>query len=1761
MVMNGQVGRSNWMTFGGGTLGGVSAAEWSETVTADVRAIPGCENMSVEILLPSRERAARAWRENLRLKGTIRLTDGTRTVSLDVPLPFDGVFVDASDRGRAQALTWSAWLGEEPGIRMIAPASVGRRDEEHELELRLAFPDASFASMTFAKGEGTGWKDKDRFEDSLKRMPWSSLWQGVDLPGWLGNALKPQNGEEMSAWTERIADAIRAHKEGLSRTIWAQDDLAHRVVVSFPRWLAFNLRRQLIELWTKNQDVFGKDEDGRGLVRTLEAQLVPVKMLVRKGALTFVRPQNAIELMARISGVKRYNYRRETVLSIPAEFRQNHPSFQGRICPLETPESELVGLALQLARGASVAADGHVMAAEDWRHDASPSLGWGAALVPFAQHDDGARVMLAAKNLRQAVPVKRAEHPLVETGVEDELGTRMSDLIEVGICPPCADESGKFALGRDLLVAYLPWNGWNVDDAIVVGDQVVDDMAIRERKHYAQEVDSGWFLVGGKEKGAELRKNDEVAVFQDADGKRMSIRYLDEVAARLVTPVELQAARSEVTYRISYEIEKDLPLHVGDKLMGRHANKGVVGKIVPRDEMPHLPVDERLGKMSGRAIDVLLNPHGVLSRMNPGQLLETHVGWLLHAGVHAEELRKPGKRDEGRPIGSPDERRLNVAGNVRSALERTGLDSNGCVQLVLPDGTKTENPVAVGFQHFVRLHHVPELKAQARRGNGKALYTQATGQAVHGRALGGGQRLGEMEVWALAAYDVPHVLEEMLGAKSDRTMAKAWTDFENPPPLERMSGFPRVLRDTLFALCMDMEASSRGVRFGFLTDAEAIKRRIGDGRAVTSSSGFRKVKKAHFKCKKQDCDWELDVAGGIVIGGNVNNCSLSVTDLLRNFGYEGESAIRAVDGEPDLYEWPIRTVETASEPTGTLCVRLVNYRPDKTSVAVEISPKPDDPLEHWPKNIEKLTAYRQFKAAKRSVPAQQVLADFLNPGSSRSPGDLVVTCPNHATQPLVVSGDVRLVDETPRGSVFDRTIFGAPGSEGRAVDSWGYVELPVPVAYPVGTFGMERADLAGLKSPPADLTVVPVLPLCYRMPHGDHAADAEMSTEAECLESAHELNAAYQNLVLVCKNYSGDEPAKKRIEMAVRALFGLLAKRLDKKTGLLRHEGLGRRVDRSFRLVITPDPELDWNQAGVPEGVLWELMGDQADAWWNESHPDLLAGSDSPLAPCSEHGKVVGWDYRKTDRVMGSEWTLRLHDYLEAHPKTLVLLNRQPSLHRDSFQAFHPVAMPDADGQVLRLSPLCCKGFAADFDGDEMVGHYPVSPLAQEEARRLLPENNLTVVGSGCRSVNYDRDLVSGLQLIYDNPDEFAAEIESMSLPDCCRAILADRKYSDKPGDFGDALMDHLSRVHGADGMKAISNWARLAYGACTKKGVSFGFFDLLNMSVFSAGEARKKVNGVDGESLDDFLDRAVFKRLTFSSAGERAVALLVRTGANGKKQLSHIVCSRDELDPGRLGFSLGDDDVKRHFKNLKFSLVDGMSWEEMFWSSFNARSSMCDKKLGTGKAGDLTRRLVFALWPWTIVEDDCGATEHSILACRSRHGFCRSCYGTLPNGQEAVLGTPVGLIAAQAIGERGTQVAMQSFHAGKRGIDIQDSRKLFLRGMDASKKSYLEDGLGFEAFYDKVHAGEYEKVDRRHFEILWRALLLTKGKNGEGNLQRLASQSADAWTQLLFREQRRHLFEMACESVEVPVASPFSRVLFNCFGSRVGLFGEEDAK
>ncbi|MGI5222846.1 DNA-directed RNA polymerase subunit beta [Nocardia sp. CA-290969] len=562
------------------------------------------------------------------------------------------------------------------------------------------------------------------------------------------------------------------------------------------------------------------------------------------------------------------------------------------------------------------------------------------AMIPFLEHDDANRALMGANMQRQAVPLIRSEAPVVGTGMElraavdagdvvvndkagvvEEVsadyitvmhddGTRRSyrmrkfarsnqgtcanqrpivdegQRVEVGQVladGPCT-ENGEMALGKNLLVAIMPWEGHNYEDAIILSQRLVEDDVLTSIHIEEHEIDARDTKLGAEEItrdipnvsdevladldergivriGAEVRDGDILVGKVTPKGEteltpeERLLRAIFGEKAREVRDTSLKVPHGEsgkvIGIRVfSREDDDDLPPGVnelvrvyvaqkrkiqdGDKLAGRHGNKGVIGKILPTEDMPFLP--------DGTPVDIILNTHGVPRRMNIGQILETHLGWIGKAGWKVD-IATDGTRPEWAKalpeemLGAPADsniatpvfdgaREEELTGLLSSTLpNRDGermVDDNG--KATLFDGRSGEPfpyPVAVGYMYILKLHHLVDDKIHARS---TGPYSMITQQPLGGKAQFGGQRFGEMECWAMQAYGAAYTLQELLTIKSDDVVGRvkvyeAIVKGENIPEPGIPESF-KVLLKELQSLCLNVEVLS--------SDGAAIEMRDGD---------------------------------------------------------------------------------------------------------------------------------------------------------------------------------------------------------------------------------------------------------------------------------------------------------------------------------------------------------------------------------------------------------------------------------------------------------------------------------------------------------------------------------------------------------------------------------------------------------------------------------------------------------------------------------------------------------------------------------------------------------------------------------------------------------------------------------------------------------------------------------------------------------------------------------------------------------------------
>jgi DNA-directed RNA polymerase subunit beta len=506
----------------------------------------------------------------------------------------------------------------------------------------------------------------------------------------------------------------------------------------------------------------------------------------------------------------------------------------------------------------------------------------GTALIPFLEHNDANRALMGANMQRQAVPLMITHAPLVGTGLEYRAAVDTGDVVlareagqvvdvdaervvletkdgkdtydltkfmrsnqgtlihqkpvvELGdrvktddvLADGSSTSNGELALGANLLVAFMPFEGYNFEDAIVISERLVKEDVLSSIHIHEYEIDARTTKLGDEEITRDIPNRSEESL-KDLDergivrigaevgsgdllvgkvtpkgeteltAEEKLIRAIFKEKAREVRDTSLKVPHGEggkvidvktfsrdagddlspgVNELVRVYVAKKRKIAEGDKLAGRHGNKGVIAKIVPEEDMPFLE--------DGRPVDVILNPLGVPSRMNIGQILETHLGWAAAHGVFAEDGESP---NGATPVASPvfdgatetdvDEAlvewtRQNPDSPIYFHVDQkrpTGRKASGKVRLFNgKTGQAYEQKITIGYMYILKLLHLVDDKIHARSTGPYSLVTQ---QPLGGKAQFGGQRFGEMEVWALEAYGAAYTLQEMLTIKSDDTVGR-----------------------------------------------------------------------------------------------------------------------------------------------------------------------------------------------------------------------------------------------------------------------------------------------------------------------------------------------------------------------------------------------------------------------------------------------------------------------------------------------------------------------------------------------------------------------------------------------------------------------------------------------------------------------------------------------------------------------------------------------------------------------------------------------------------------------------------------------------------------------------------------------------------------------------------------------------------------------------------------------------------------------------
>ncbi len=1467
------------------------------------------------------------------------------------------------------------------------------------------------------------------------------------------------------------------------------------------------------------------------------------------------------------------------------------------------------------------------------------------SLIPFLQHDDANRALMGSNMQRQAVGSVRPQAPYVGTGEEERVAQQSGYVIvaeddgeileadathvkikykkgamvthtlqkfkrsnqftcisqrplvlsgatvkkgDILVDGP-STENGVLALGQNLLVAFMLWDGANFEDAIVLSERVVQNdnfssihiedfyCDVRDTKlgpelttpdipnvseeklrnldeegivRVGAEVKAGDILVGKiSPKGeAELTAEERLlrAIFGEKarDVKDTSLTLPHGKRGRVVSIKVFDREQGDklepgIIKRIQVEVAQLRKVQAGDKLAGRHGNKGVISQVRATEDMPYLP--------DGTPVDIILNPLGVASRMNLGQVLETHLG--LAAAKLGYRAVTPG-------LDSASE------ADIRAELRAAGYSEDG--KMTLYDGRTGkpfESRVNVGVVYMLKLNHLVEDKAHVRSIGPYSLITQ---QPLGGKAQFGGQRFGEMEVWALEGYGAKHVLQEMLTIKSDDVIgrAAAYESIIRGEPIKgpNIPASFNVLVNELKSLAFNIQplyeggqeapAGASGPR---REDFSALKISVASPENILEWSRGEVVKPETINYRTQrpekdglfserifgptkDYECYCGKYRRIRYKGVVcDKCGVEVTRSSVRRERLGHISLAV----PVAHIWFLKSVPSRLS-------LMLNSSSLKLERVVYYSAYIVTEVDEAKQREALLELEREFKGKLKAVAKDKGMK-----------GEVT----SAAAEVREVLGGLRIGQVLSEGEYFSLArrfggVFAAGTGASAIRKILEHMDLRKEIQYTEKEIELSKGKVTdikqlrrlkmlksmlknGIRPEWMVLTTLPVLPPDLRPMVALDGGRYATSDLNDLYRRVINRNNRLKKLLEIKAPDVIVQNEKRMLQEAVDALidnsarFGTqqlsaqrrplrsLADMLKGKQGRFRQNLLGKRVDYSGRSVIVVGPKLKLDECGLPKRMALELF--------------------RPFVISEIVRRGLAHNIRGASRVIeeGSDevWAI-LEEIIK---NRYVLLNRAPTLHRLSVQAFRPMLV---EGLAIQIPPLVCVAFNADFDGDQMAVHLPLSDIAQKEAGEVMAASrNLLKPATGELIVNPTQDMVLGSYYLTRPALSYAgtprtvidireallaydAEIIALHTPlrvsglettlgrlifnEALRGtvpyvneVLNKKKLSH--------LIESVLNAHGMEVARDVLDRVKLlGFEMATRSGITWAMSDLII--------PKEKADVLARSETAVAHIREQYQEGLLTTAERRARVISVWEAAKAEiAKLVSVVMPKDNpiyqiVDSGSRGSwsqpiqMMGMKGLVQNPKGeiielpLRSSLKEGLSVLEYFISTHGARKGTTDTALKTAQAGYLTRRLVDVAQDITVAEEDCKTKEglavvradgkdfnlplgtrvfsrtmledvkigkrvvvkageivdraaadlieksdievvkvRSPIACKTLYGVCAKCYGyDLGDNKPVQHGAAVGVVAAQSIGEPGTQLTMRTFHTGGvAGIDI----------------------------------------------------------------------------------------------------------------------------
>jgi len=1460
---------------------------------------------------------------------------------------------------------------------------------------------------------------------------------------------------------------------------------------------------------------------------------------------------------------------------------------------------------------------------------------------------------------------KRVEYKITKfkrtaqsTSYNQKVVVKVGDKVSKGdlLADGPSSQDGELALGQNMVVAYAPIDGYGFEDALLVSDRLVREDALTSIhiKEYSADVvetklgpeeltpdipnvneselshlGTDGIIVIGSEVGPNDILVGKIAPKGETEltAEERLLRAIFGEKAREVRDTSLRVPHGEAGVVVDIQIldkEKGDELSpgvlktvvvkvaqlrkvmVGDKLAGRHGNKGVIAKILPAADMPYME--------DGTPVDIIISPLSVLARMNLGQLLEAGLGLALNKQSTKGAVPVFDKIPEA---------------VVAEELKKAGLNPTGKTKLY--DGRTGEpfvEDTVVGVGYILKLKHMIEDKTHARSTGPYSLVTQ---QPLGGKAQMGGQRLGEMEVWALEAHRAAHILQEMLTIKSDDIVGRsqafgAIVKGETIPEARVPESFKVLIRElNSLGLAINVQGSYRDdvsedkknatdplLQIKSLDDIDSLQIKLASPEDIRewSRGEITKPETINYRTLKPEKDglfderifgpskdWECYCGKYKRIrykGVVCDKCGVEVTESRVRRERMGHISLAApvahvwyFKGAPSrislLLDLPPKAIEQVVY-FARYMVMSVNDEGRKDAVKVLVKAQSDKEVEI--KNIykdRKTLLHTDFEARKEKTKDRVKDKDQLSLAISEielEERKRTTALAEEERETLAKTKElfdklIALVknlkqfgflteeeyDQLDAYSVSDfLTVKMGADAVLEALKSFNIDEEAKKVREEINSLKSKGSRyvkltkriklIEGMRNAKVNpswmiMSVLPVLPPDLRpmvQLSGGRFATSDLNDLYRRVINRnnrlkHLINLGAPEIILRNEKRMLQESVDSLVDASQRKAtrrgrgkqpLRSLSDMLRGKQGRFRANLLGKRVDYSGRSVIVVGPELKLNQCGLPKDMALEIAKPFV------LHEMIARG----IAPNVKSAKNI--IERKPAEVFDI-----LEEITREHP---VLLNRAPTLHKLGIQAFYPVLI---EGNAIRLHPAVCKGFNADFDGDQMAVHLPLSKNSIEEAKRLMmsdqnmlqPSNGTPMAAPASKEIALGIYYITTVdERIAESQTVFADEKEAMkayslgiiSLRQKIKVRLDknnnilettvgrlmfnarlpkefdyinENVSSDVVKDLTDRAVKHLPHEKA---IKLIDDMKEIGFIGGTISGISFAVSDA-NIHPDKAkvmAEADQRVAEIEQNYTLGLITAEEKKRLSLDIWLETTeklsdmtwevldpyssikIVVDAKAGRTSKNQIKQLSAMRGlSYDPmGRIV----ELPSKSNFR-------EGLSIFEYVTAARGARKGLTDTALKTADAGYLTRRLVDVSHDSIVRDEDCGTQEfvtikksertksfsnrilgrtaandiksndgavlvaggmiideemakkiageesietvdiYSPLTCSSRKGVCQKCYGWDLGTKEVVrFGTPVGVLAAQSIGEPGTQLTMRTKHTGGVvGVDV----------------------------------------------------------------------------------------------------------------------------